>query len=53
VIFFLSIGLIFLLIAIVQNQIDHYAAIQTFTQANIIDFLDTYTTGFPRPPPFT
>ena len=49
----MSIGIIFLLIAIVQSQILHYEAISSFVEANVIDFLDTYTTGFPRPPPFT
>ncbi len=47
-IFFLSIGLIFLLIAIVQ-QATLYDTINTFTETQVKDFLNTYVAGFPRP----
>ena len=48
-IFFLSIGIIFLLIAIVHQQADLYETISTFTETQVKDFLNTYVAGFPRP----
>ncbi|MCG3215555.1 MAG: hypothetical protein KAS63_02480 [Candidatus Heimdallarchaeota archaeon] len=49
-IFFLSIGIIFLIIALVQNQhIAGYDIFSNFTSEQVQDFLNTYTTGFPRP----
>ena len=49
VIFFLAIGIIFLIIAIVQGQILRYEAISSFTDFVMRDFLSTYVTGFPNP----
>lgn len=48
-IFFLSIGIIFLLIAIVHQQATFYETINTFTETQVKDFLNTYVAGFPRP----
>ncbi|MCG3226377.1 MAG: hypothetical protein H7645_05600 [Candidatus Heimdallarchaeota archaeon] len=48
-IFFLSIGIIFLLIAIVHQQVNLYETINTFTETQVKDFLNTYVAGFPRP----
>ncbi|MHA1406920.1 MAG: hypothetical protein ACTSSG_06020 [Candidatus Heimdallarchaeaceae archaeon] len=48
-VFFLALGIIFLLIAIVHQQLDHYL-LRNFTENQVKDILDTYTTGFPRPP---
>jgi len=48
-IFFLSIGIIFLLIAIVHQQVSLYETISTFTETQVKDFLNTYVAGFPRP----
>ena len=48
-IFFLAIGIIFLIIAIVQGQIVRYTEISSFTDFLIKDFLSAYVTGFPNP----
>ncbi|MHA2357233.1 MAG: hypothetical protein ACXABK_00505 [Candidatus Heimdallarchaeaceae archaeon] len=50
-IFFLSIGIILLLIAIVQStqQIGLYQEIATFTEDQVQNLIDTYTAGFPKP----
>jgi len=48
-IFFLAIGIIFLIIAIVQGQIVRYTEISSFTDFFIKDFLSAYVTGFPNP----
>lgn len=48
-IFFISIGIIFLIIAIVQHQTLYYESITHFTQDKMKDFLDAYVSGFPKP----
>ena len=48
-IFFISIGIIFLIIAIVQHQSWFYEQITLFTEDNMKSFLDTYVSGFPKP----
>jgi hypothetical protein len=48
-IFFLAIGIIFLIIAIVQSQILWYEQISSFTDFVIKDFLGAYVSGFPNP----
>jgi len=50
-IFFLSIGIILLIIAIVQStqQIGLYQDIATFTEDQVKDLIGTYTAGFPKP----
>ena len=45
----LSIGIIFLIIAIVQNQIVEFANITNFGETEVKDFLDAYVVGFPKP----
>ena len=45
----LSIGIIFLIIAIVQNQMDVLSNIKNFTESELQDFLDGYVNGFPKP----
>ncbi len=48
-IFFISIGIIFLIIAIVQYQSLIYDHISHFTEIELKSFLDTYISGIPKP----
>ncbi|MCE7741981.1 MAG: hypothetical protein GOP50_05940 [Candidatus Heimdallarchaeota archaeon] len=48
-IFFMSIGIIFLIIAIVQHQALYYDSFSLFSEAKLKDFLDVYVSGIPKP----
>lgn len=48
-IFFISIGIIFLIIAIVQAQFSDYAKISLFTENDMKSFLEAYLSGIPKP----
>ncbi|MHA1200496.1 MAG: hypothetical protein ACTSQF_14335 [Candidatus Heimdallarchaeaceae archaeon] len=48
-IFFMSIGIIFLIIAIVQHQAWFYEQISLFSEGNMKSFLDAYISGIPKP----
>ncbi len=45
----LSIGILFLILAIVQNQFDVLGEIAEFTEEEIKQFIDVYIHGFPHP----
>jgi len=48
-IFFISIGIIFLIIAIVQHQAWYYDQLPLFSEGNMKDFLEAYISGIPKP----
>ncbi|MHA1304646.1 MAG: hypothetical protein ACTSQE_02870 [Candidatus Heimdallarchaeaceae archaeon] len=45
----ISIAIIFLIIGLVQSQIDLFAEIKNFTEEQVKNFLAGYTAGFPKP----
>ncbi|MHA1114679.1 MAG: hypothetical protein K9W45_10170 [Candidatus Heimdallarchaeum aukensis] len=49
VIITLSIAILFLIIAIVQSQIDSFSAITKMTEEEVKNFLSGYLAGFPKP----